>query len=219
LSTVIRSSNFHLDNSWPRLDRYSLSLLELQRDPYYTYLPEEEVSTYVEKAIEVGIAAATNYIMMDHLTFFRRVMQAGLRIQLCASHPEQPTIRAQYHRKKQTIFIYKNSMTEIKQWIPHATELDLLALHTYHEWFHHLETTTLGKTDRQLPAVTIKRNGPFIKKRRLAHLREIAAHAFTETALRLDWSPLLLDQYRYHLEQGRSKAQIRELFYAIMEKK
>jgi hypothetical protein len=194
-------------------------LLELQRDPYYTYIPEEEVATYIDKAIDIGVTAATDYIKMDHLTFFHHLMKAGLRVQLRECHPEQPAIRAQYLRKKQTIIVYKNSLHEIKQWVHHATELDLLALHTYHEWFHHLESTTLGHTDRQLPAVIMKRNGPFVRKGRLAHLREIAAHAFTETALGLHWSPMLLDQYRYHLERGRSKAQIRELFYAIMEKK
>lgn len=201
---------------WPNLSPLYLSFLELERDPYYCFLPTHELEDYLKKAITIGEQTAKPYIHMDHLAFFNHMIKKDIRIRLLDQHPEQSRIRAQYHKKKQTIFIYKNSMKEIQQFIANkivtVSEIDLIALHAYHEWFHHLEETSIGRTDQKFRPVVIKERGPFLVKRTLLRLREIAAHAFTQTALALNWSPLLLDQFRYLQSKGYSNAQIRECF-------
>jgi hypothetical protein len=215
---------------WPNLSPIYLSYLELKRDPFYSYLPTEELEEYLKKAIEIGVQTARPYIHMDHLAFFNHVIKNDIRIRLVDRHPEQSTIRAQYHKKKQTIFIYKDSMKEINQFIAKKIGTiswnELIALHAYHEWFHHLEETSIGRTDQKFRPVVIKKRGPFLVKRSLLRLREIAAHSFTQTALGLNWSPLILDQFRYLLTKGYSNAQIRKCFqdtkstyYAIINKK
>jgi hypothetical protein len=215
---------------WPNLSPIYLSYLELKRDPFYSYLPTEELEEYLKKAIEIGVQTARPYIQMDHLAFFNHVIKNDIRIRLVDRHPEQSTIRAQYHKKKQTIFIYKDSMKEINQFIAKKIGTiswnELIALHAYHEWFHHLEETSIGRTDQKFRPVVIKKRGPFLVKRSLLRLREIAAHSFTQTALGLNWSPLILDQFRYLLTKGYSNAQIRKCFqdtkstyYAIINKK
>ncbi|MCH5584569.1 hypothetical protein MK805_06245 [Shimazuella sp. AN120528] len=225
-----RNLQFDWEKYWPDLSPLYLSFLELERDPYYSFLPEEELEDYLKKAIHIGEQTAKRYTDMNHLDFFNDVLKEDIRIRLLDQHPEQSTIRAQYHKKKQTIFIYKNSMREIGQFISKEIgdipQIDIIALHAYHEWFHHLEETTIGRTDLKFRPVVIKQRGPFLVKRSLLRLREIAAHSFTQTALGLSWSPLLLDQFRYLLTKGYSNAQIRECFqdtkrtyYAIINKK
>lgn len=232
MSMLQTKSNLHSivwEKYWPNLSPTCLSYLELERDPYFSFILPEELEDYVNKAIQIGQQAAKPYIQMDHLSFFNHIIKEDIRIHLLDRHPEESSIRAQYHKKKQTIFIYKNSITEIQQFftrkISSVPQIDLIALHAYHEWFHHLEELSLGRTDQKLRPVVIKRRGPFLVKRHLSRLREIAAHAFTQTALDLHWSPLILDQFRYLLAKGYSYTQIREFFqntkstyYAIINK-
>lgn len=230
LQTKREIQSIDWEKYWPNLAPLYLSYLELERDPYYSFLPIDELDSYLKKAIYIGEQTAKPYIHMDHLSFFNHTMKNNIRIRLLERHPEQSSIRAQYHKKKQTIFIYKNSMKEIRQFIAkgigNVSSIDLIALHAYHEWFHHLEETSIGRTDQKFQPVVIKKRGPFLVKKTLLRLREIAAHAFTQTALGLNWSPLLLDQFRYLQLKGYSNAQIRKCFqdtknayYAIINKK
>jgi hypothetical protein len=232
LSTLLTKTNNPIlpwDVSWPTLSALHLSFLELKRDPHYDFLLSDEIDTYLTKAIAIGSQAAKSYIEMDHLSFFNHVLKDDIRIHIREQHPEHLHIRAQYNKKKHTIFIYKNSINEVRKFLSFnnkmVKDIDVIALHAYHEWFHHLEETSIGRTDLQLPAVIVKQRGPFLVKRPLIRLREIAAHAFTQTALGLNWSPLLLDEYKYHLAKGFNKTQIRESFqntvstyYAIINK-
>jgi hypothetical protein len=214
---------------WPNLSPLYLSFLELERDPYYEFLPTNEIEDYLQKAIEIGTQTAKTYRHLDTLSFFNRVIKNDLRIRLLERHPEQPDIRAQYAKKKQTIIIYKNSIDEIQHFFQQEgyeiSPLAIMAMHVYHEWFHHLEHTSIGRTDLKFPSVVMKQRGPFLVKRRLSQLREIAAHSFTQAAMGLDWSPLLLDQFRYLFAKGYTHSQIRERFqdtknkyYAIIKK-
>jgi hypothetical protein len=230
LQTQKNIQSFDWEKYWPNLSPLYLSYLELERDPYYTFLPTDELEEYLQKAIHIGAQAAKPYSQMDNLSFFNHVLKENIRIHLLEQHPLQSHIRAQYNRKKQTIIVYKNSIKEIQRFLSKEigaiAHIDLIALHAYHEWFHHLEETSIGRTDLKFRSVVIKKRGPFLVKRPLSRLREIAAHSFTQTALGLRWSPLLLDQFRYLLSKGYTNAKIRESFqdtqrtyYAIINKK
>src|SRR6478735_4139397 len=105
--------NIMWDLNWPMLSPLHLSYLELVRDPYYSFIPTDELESYLQEAIRIGEKAALPYVKMDLLSFFNHILKANIRIHIRNNHPEQSFIRAQYHKNKQTIFIYKNSIQEI----------------------------------------------------------------------------------------------------------
>ncbi len=213
-----RLQSIDWEKFWPVLSPLHLAYLELEQDEYYSFLPNEQLTKYLTGAMEIGITAAQSYQGTDIISLINKIFQAGIRIQFIPQHPTHSSIRAQYDRKRKKITIYRSSITQIQQFLSSTfgeiNELEIIQLHLFHEWFHHLEETKLGRTDLQFPSVIIKKRGPFLVKRPLARLREIAAHSFTQTALGLTWSPLLLDQYRVFLERGYTNAQIRESFQA-----
>ena len=116
-----------------------------------------------------------------------RVIQSGVRDPFMEreGHDSTGWIRAQYRRKPPTIEIYKPSLKQLGRFFRqsgyHVNPDDLIALHLYHEWFHHLESSSLGRTDHRLPKAEKKRWGPLVFRRRIHRLREIAAHAFTQS--------------------------------------
>jgi hypothetical protein len=94
-------------------------------------------------------------------------------------------------------------------------EEDIIAIHLYHEWFHFLEERKSGRTDLRLPKVIVSKTGSYKHKKTIAKTREIAAHAFTQRALQLSWSPLLLDYLLTYKKQG--KEVIRSQFKKMKE--
>lgn len=210
--------SIELDKVWPVLSPLHLSYLELKRDKYFPFIPTVQINQYITSAMELGTTKAKDYQGKDFISIINEILKAKLRIRFLEHHPTNPSIRAQYDRKQRTIKIYRSSLKQIKQFLlpsfGEIHEIDLMKLHLLHEWYHFLEERSFGQTDRHFPPVIIKKRGPFIIKRTVYQLREIAAHSFTQTALNLSWSPLLLDQYRLLLEKGYSHSQIRESFQA-----
>ncbi|MFD1426387.1 hypothetical protein JOD24_002962 [Kroppenstedtia sanguinis] len=214
-----------LENNWPTLSPTVLALTELEQDETYPLLPEDRVTHYLEEAISFGKNAARGEQYEGDLApLINRVIQSGVRIRFMEQKGQNSSswIRAQYRRKPPTIEIYKPSLKQLKQFFRQSGYLihpdDLIALHLYHEWFHHLESSSLGRTDHRLPKVEKKRWGPLVFRSRIHRLREIAAHAFTQSALNLSWSPLWLDHLLLLTDRGWSKSQIRDHFLQLQEK-
>lgn len=211
--------SLQMEHYWPTLNPLSLSYLELKDDPYFLYLPPSLTITYLEKTIAYGQNAATftptHTNLRDLLNF---LLDKGLRISYLSAHAVDPQIRAQYILRPPTIEIYENSIQQMRKFMTQQAVLsedDLISLHLYHEYFHHLETKMIPRADRNVPKCTIKQWGPFTVKKRLNTLREIAAHAFAQTMMKLNWSPLLLDRLIYYTQQGWSHMQIREHFAQV----
>lgn len=191
----------------------------------YPLLPPPMIPHYLEETISFGKSAARGENYSGDLSrLINRVIQSGVRVCFADrdGRDSPDWIRAQYRRKPPTIEIYRPSLNQLKKFFGQSgfkvSEDDLIALHLYHEWFHHLESTRLGRADHRLPKVQKKRWGPFILRQRVYRLREIAAHSFTQAALGLSWSPLWLDHLLLHTEKGWSKSRIREHFKQLEEK-
>ncbi|SDC21687.1 hypothetical protein SAMN04488112_104165 [Melghirimyces thermohalophilus] len=220
-----RLSSIPLDNLWPHLPHAVLALTELEQDEMYPLLTATAIPRYLEEATAFGREAATNESDDGDLTrLFNRIIQSGVRVRLIEQNGAKGNgwIRAQYHRKPPTIDVYRSSMEQLEQFFAkcgyRVAEEDLIALHLYHEWFHHLESTRLGRTDYRLPKVRKKKWGPLVFRQRVYRLREIAAHAFTQEAMGLTWSPLWLDHLLLLTEKGWTKSQIREHFQFLHQK-
>ncbi|MGA8943361.1 MAG: hypothetical protein WB502_11730 [Thermoactinomyces sp.] len=210
-------SSVNLEHKYPVLSPEVLFILELEQDEYFPFLAQEEVLPVVRQAMQKGQLAAhrwgngTSFKDMVNL-----LLKQGLTVRFKEKHGENPFTRAEYDRKKGLISIYRQSVRQIRQLFREmklsVPDEDLFLLHLVHEWFHHLEETKAGRTDIALPRVTVRKKGPFAIRKPLKRLREIAAHSFTQTALKLDWSPLLLDYLLLYKSKGWNTGQIREAF-------
>ncbi|MFC4075655.1 hypothetical protein [Salinithrix halophila] len=207
-----------LDRNWPSIPALELAYTELEQDEMFPRLPTQKIPHCLEGALAIGQEAAEGLTYDGDLGhWIDRVIHTGVRVRFAQQEPSSSGwVRAQYRPKPPTIEIYRSSLDQLDQFIRkggfRVREDDLIALHLFHEWFHHLENTRLGRTDSRLPRVVRKRWGPFAFRERLVRLREIAAHAFTQKVMGLSWSPLWLDHLLLLSEKGWSRERIRDHF-------
>jgi hypothetical protein len=212
-----------LEKAWPVLSPELLAFTELEQDELYPYIKAELIPTYIEKSIQYGQQVAGSYTKpYNFRELINLLLKQGVRVRFLQQPPLNQWVRARYTKKPAMIEIYRSSIEQIGQFFSEmkepVSEEELYRLHLFHEWFHHLEETKYGRTDLLLPRVKLKSWGPFISKKPIYKTREIAAHSFTQTALGLQWSPLLLDQILLFIQQGWTKTQIREHFRQIKQK-
>jgi hypothetical protein len=216
-------SEIRIDRMWPVLSPAHLALLELRRDPYFDKIPEDRIPFYIEEAIRFGQEAAQSHASDWTLKeLINRIIRSGVRVRFADRHPEDASVRAQYTRRPATIDVYRSSLDELREFFSNmgesVPEEELIRLHLFHEWFHHLEEKTYGRTDLFLPKVVVGRRGPFSVRKPIYRTREIAAHAFTQEAMVLEWSPSLIDQLISLARKGWSKSRIREHFHELKRK-
>jgi hypothetical protein len=209
---------------WPMLPLEHLAFMELKQDEVYTFIPQEKIYSYIKQAIQIGTELANRVLPSDKYTLtslINDLMKQGIKIRFLPKHPTNIWVRAQYTHHPPTIHVYRSSLDQIHHFFQQTKETvieeDLITLHLYHEWYHHLEEKRFGRTDLKLPKVVIKQWGPILLKKTVYRTREIAAHAFTQTAMKLDWSPLLLDHLLLLSHEGWSRSQIREHFQQIRQ--
>lgn len=212
--------SLQIDRIWPVLSTESLSYLELQQDPYFIYIPQEQIQACLNQAIAHGQELANRQPRhTNYKNLLNDLLRQRITIRFHQQHPTNPTIRAQYTRKPPTIEIFRNSIQQMQsffeQSISAIDEEELISLHLYHELFHHLENQT--KANRIRIQCTIKQWGPFAIKKELITVREIAAHAFTQSMMKLNWSPLLIDRLIDYFNQGWTNEQIREHFAKVKQ--
>ncbi|WP_124727019.1 hypothetical protein [Staphylospora marina] len=213
-------SSVHPDRKWPSLSEEELALMELRLDPWYEKIPEELIPHFIREAIRMGKEAARSHAGDWPLVkLVNTIISRNVRVRFHDRHPTEPHIRAQYTRKPPTIDVYRSSIDELRAFFSTFADgirdEDLIRLHLFHEWFHHLEETSLGRTDLRLPRVPVGKRGPLTIRRPLHRTREIAAHAFTRQAMNLPWSPLLIDRLISLTRKGKSTSEIRESFQEI----
>jgi hypothetical protein len=189
-----------LERKWPPLDTEVLAWKELEQDEWYHQLAPVQIPELVMGAIHYGRDAARPHRYEGQIDpWINQLLRSKVKVRLIRETQADllSSIRAQYHRKPPVIEIHRSSLDQLNRFFQDSgyqiPQDDLIALHLFHEWFHHLETTQLGRTDDALPKVIKKKWGPFHFKSRVTRLREIAAHAFTQEVMGLSWSPLWLD--------------------------
>ncbi|MDR6226481.1 hypothetical protein [Desmospora profundinema] len=216
--TSIRDAS--LDRIWPPLDTEVLAWKELEQDEFYPQLSPVQIPHLVTEAIRFGREAARPYHYEGSIDpWINKVIRSKVKILLIRTGTEKATssIRAQYRRKPPVIEIHRSSLDQLDRFFQdsglHVPQDDLIALHLFHEWFHHLESTQLGRADDALPKAVKKQWGPFHFKSRITRLREIAAHAFTQEVMALPWSPLWLDHLMLMSGKNWSRNRIRATFH------
>lgn len=197
----------------------ALAYHELKQDPSFMYVQRENVCHLVKKLIHFGKQTAQKQVEIHSLQkLINQLLKDKICIHFAESHPEDISIRATYSKKKKpTISIYRQSIQQIQQFFQKeltlVDEQDLYLLHLLHEWFHHLEETSVGRADHRYAKYSRKLWGPkqvFTQKMPLSRAREVAAHAFTQEKLQLKWSPLLLDHLLHQQQCGLTVPQIQE---------
>ncbi|PTM58197.1 hypothetical protein [Desmospora activa] len=209
-----------LEQLWPPLHSEILAWKELEQDEWYPQLSSLQISTLVTEAIRFGQKAAQSLRYKGTLEpWINRIIRSNVKIQLLRRRTDDSDswVRAQYRHKPPVIEIHHSSLDQLDQFFRRSgfqiSQDDLIALHLLHEWFHHLESTQLGRTDDALPKAVKKKWGPFYRKSRITRLREIAAHAFTQEVMGLPWSPLWLDHLLLLTGKGWGPDRIRTTFH------
>lgn len=212
-----------LDPIWPVLDLPILAYIELEKDELFPLMDQSTIPVYINQSIEKGQLAAKRF--GKNITFqklLNQLLKERVRITFVPHISKDGMIRAVYNKKKRIIEISRSSIQQIRSFFLtmgiSVPEEDISLMHLVHEWFHHLEENTIGRTDRALPSVPYKKIGPLVLKKKVAINREIAAHAFTQSVLHLPWSPLLLDYLITFREQGESISTIRQHFQKVKQK-
>lgn len=196
--TLLRLPNIDLSKELGFLEPEVLSFHLLQQDPYAPYLSNTKVHHFIKKALAIGERWAAPFTQnLSLLTLSNQLIREGVQILIQDSPPERPDVRAQYDRKQKRITIYRSSFQQLDSFFRKqgyaVPEEEWILLHLTHELYHHLETKPKNRKTFPLPKVIIRKVGPFRIRRPLLSVREIAAHAFTQKALSLPWSPYLLD--------------------------
>lgn len=205
---------------WPVVGADVLAYVELRQDAMYPFIKTNQIAAYIDGALEYGKQAARRYHYDGDLApLIDQVLKSGARVSFVDERKRKGDrlIRAQYEKRGGLIAIFRPSIEQMAHFFQRSGYRvrleDLVALHLCHEWFHHLEETRIGRTDRQLPKITMRKVGPVSFKQSVEKTREIAAHAFTQQVMDLSWYPLLLDCLIRENERKAKKERIRETLY------
>lgn len=203
---------------WPSLSDEVLYFLQLKQDDVFPFIPQKDIPLIIEKATQHGEAATDLYLPEEPSLkgLYNQLLKHKCKVRFIQKEGTSAWLRAQYIKKQKRMEIYHSSIHQLQQFFTSihqpVEKADIIRLHLYHEWFHHLEETEYPLTSTLFAKITYKKQGPFARKSLIHKTREIAAHAFTKKALGLSWSPPLLDQILLLSDQGQNKSQIRETF-------
>jgi hypothetical protein len=221
-TSASKLSSISLKTAWPVLPAPVLALSELEQDEVFPFLDKKKIGTYLHQALSIGREAARDFRYDGDLkTLLNHMIEGGVRIRFQEGIAPRETswVRAQYSAHPPTITVYRSSIDQLSRFFHTSGRPvrmdDLVALHLIHEWFHHLEVNSIGRTDLRLPKVSTTRIGPVSLKQSLKKTREIAAHAFTQETMGLSFYPLLLDRLLLYFNQGWNKQQIRTHFEKV----
>lgn len=219
---LLHLSRIPLQKELGNLEPEVLSFHLLQQDPYFSFLPVQKIPTLLSSVIHTGESWALPFENKLTLTSIaNRLTKEGVQILLKDQKEENPSVRAEYDRKRKQIRIYRNSFTQLdsffRQYGYEIDEEEWILLHVTHEFFHHLENNPKRRRSFPIPKVTFRKLGPFRFRQPIRSVREIAAHAFTKRALKLPWSPYLMDLWIQYHESGHRANDIRQAVLKIKE--
>lgn len=182
-------------------NRIAFAYMELARDKTFQKVPAEKKLEIIQSALEVGdeVAAwvATEYDTSDPRKIAEKL---GLKVFGADKGMQAGKVkRSEYRHEKGEIVIFRDSLEHLMSEVG-SKELSerLLRLMVAHELFHHLEKTKVGEVAKKFKVLAWK-VGPFERKKTITKLSDVAAHAFTQSLLSLDFSPLVFDYLTYIL--------------------
>jgi len=174
-------------------NRIALAMLELAKDKVFYSIPAEERLRLIEEVLSVGDDVA-KWVMAEYQTSDPRKIAELMGVRVYGADHGQLK-KSEYRTHKNEIVIYRDALSHLTKevTVPHLSERILRFL-VAHELFHHLEATRIGTVYKRF-----KFPGPFGMKRYIKGFSEVAAQAFTQTLLSLEFSPQVFDYLTYVL--------------------
>jgi hypothetical protein len=170
-------------DSFPFPDR-SLAFQELERDPCFSKIPEEDYQKIIDLAWQTGTDAAETVYREQNgsYDFFAICKNSGLKIveKQVDFVAGQQRYFSDYISGRNLINLYLGS---IKLWAEqnHMTVKKAENLILSHEYFHYLEWNRIGLTSRKYQVPMIRIGSFHIGSTGIRALSEIGAHAFART--------------------------------------
>lgn len=174
-------------------NRITLATLELAKDKNFIRLPEEERLHLTEEVLKIGDEVAA-FVISKYGTSDPRSIAEKMRVKIFGAEAGQGK-SSEYRRSTGEIVIFRNKLDHLTKEVTLPDLSDrILRFLIAHELFHHLEETQIGLVYRRFAFP-----GPLWTKRYIKGTSEVAAQAFTQTLLKLEFSPQVFDYLTYIL--------------------
>ena len=159
----------------------SLALDELLADPMYPYLDEAKIQEIIEDCTKLGQTTAMD-VFSHGESIEALIEQAGIRVTQQSGGADIPEfcVFSEYYQGRKEIIIYPE---RIRAKLVDDSQEDTSFLEEaflVHEYFHYLETTSLGITFQRY-RINYKKIGPFQCRSYVRAASEIAAHSFVQS--------------------------------------
>ncbi|MBU0687186.1 MAG: metallopeptidase family protein [Candidatus Margulisbacteria bacterium] len=182
-------------------NRIAFAFMELARDKTFQKVSSEKKLELIQNALDVGDQVAV-WIHSEHNTRDPRKIAERLGLKVFGEDKGMvagKVKRSEYRHESREIVIFRDTLERLMSEVD-SKELSerLLRLLVAHELFHHLERTQVGEVSKKF-MITAWKFGPFERKREIKKLSDVSAHAFTQSLLELDFSPLVFDYLTYTL--------------------
>ena len=182
-------------------NRIAFAFMELARDNNFRSLPAAGKLEVIERAQSIGDATAVAIKERYNLTDPRRIAeQLGLKVYgESRGVGGKKILRSAYNPERNEIVIFRDTLEGLLAAVGSKDLQDhLLRFLVGFELFHYLERVEVGNVAEKL-ALPPRQIGFLKLSRTIPKLSDVAARAFTQTLLGLDFSPLVFDYLVYAL--------------------
>lgn len=181
-----------------------MSFAELREDEYYKKIPNEKISYYVDKSMDIGLNSAKNLLSAYEEINLEKICKdknIGIEINTKEYGFEIIKLRGKYEKDKNKIILYDKSIKRIEaklQEIGLKNFLDykkIKDIQLVHELFHFLEEKEIGVVGEKLKLLPVRHLAIIKREYPILKTSDIAAHIFTKEILSLSFHPKLMDYY------------------------
>ena len=174
-------------------NRISLAALELMRDKNFHKISPDERLNLIAECLKIGEEVADWIVAEFGETDPRKIAEKlGAKIFGVESGERK---KSEYRKKEKEIIIFRDTLKRLTSEItvPDLSERILRFL-VAHELFHHIENVKIGPVYKRF-----KFPGKFGFSFYIKGLSEVAAQAFTQKLLSIEFSPQVFDYLTYIL--------------------
>ena len=174
-------------------NKISLAALELAHDNNFHKIPAEDRIKLITEVLSIGEEIA-DWATAEYNTSDPRKLAEYLGVKIIGEDFGQMR-KTEYRKKQKEIIIFHDTLKRLTSEItvPDLSERILRFL-IAHELFHHLEETKIGYVYKRF-----KFRGKLWTHYYIKGLSEVAAQAFTQKLLALEFSPHVFDYLTYIL--------------------
>ena len=195
---------------------------ELSRDLLYEKIPISDLHRIADKAWETGEEAASQLLKKYSTINLEKIAhEEGLSIVTEGKDNVAGNLRyfSEYYSGKRQIVLYEES---IRKWAStnKCTMKEAISLILAHEFFHHLECTSLGLTSEQYKVPTLRIGKYVLVKSGIRALSEIGAHGFARKIFEAKYegrafsekSDVLLQNQAVHVDLVNNQRTVDKIF-------